>query len=209
MEVVFLGTGHAHALKCFNTCFIIKNNDELFLVDTGGGNDIIKQLDKANINYLDIHNVFISHTHADHLFGLFWLIRFIGAAMDSNKYQGNLNIYCSQDVADAIKDISKHILQNRFIAKFNKSIFINIINHEDKKNICGMDFEFINLFPKRYYQHGFILTNNATKLAFLSDIPLNSCLNSKLNNIDFMLHEHFVLIVKQIYSSHMKKIIHL
>lgn len=37
-----LGTGHATVKKCYNTCFTISENDKHFLVDTGGGNGILK-----------------------------------------------------------------------------------------------------------------------------------------------------------------------
>ena len=61
----------AGAIENYNTCFALENNSgELLLVDTGGGNGIIKQLRKADIDINRIHNIFISHKHIDHLFGL-------------------------------------------------------------------------------------------------------------------------------------------
>lgn len=44
-----LGTGSAMVTKCYNTCFTISNNEEneYFLVDTGGGNTILSNLEKA------------------------------------------------------------------------------------------------------------------------------------------------------------------
>ena len=37
-ELILLGTGNAMVTKCFNTCFAIRQDDEYFLVDAGGGN---------------------------------------------------------------------------------------------------------------------------------------------------------------------------
>ena len=45
--LILLGTGNATVTKCFNTCFAIKTGEEYFLVDTGGGNGIMTQLEKA------------------------------------------------------------------------------------------------------------------------------------------------------------------
>ena len=44
-----LGTGSAMVTKCYNTCFTISNNEEneYFLVDTGGENTILSNLEKA------------------------------------------------------------------------------------------------------------------------------------------------------------------
>lgn len=45
--LIILGTGNAAVTKCFNTCFAIQTGEEYFLVDTGGGNGIMTQLEKA------------------------------------------------------------------------------------------------------------------------------------------------------------------
>lgn len=73
-ELILLGTGNATVTRCFNTCFAIKRGEEYFLVDTGGGNGIMTQLEKANIPMEAIHEIFMSHEHTDHLLGLIWLI---------------------------------------------------------------------------------------------------------------------------------------
>ena len=40
MKLTILGTGNAMVTKCYNTCFAIEQNDEYFLVDGGGGNQL-------------------------------------------------------------------------------------------------------------------------------------------------------------------------
>ena len=81
MKIHVLGTGNGGALECYNTCFAIENDGKYLLVDGGGGNQILTQLKKANINITDIHDVFISHIHTDHILGLIWIIRTITAKM--------------------------------------------------------------------------------------------------------------------------------
>ena len=44
-----LGTGNALVTRCYNTCFAIQDDDEYFLVDAGGGNGIMRQLQDAGI----------------------------------------------------------------------------------------------------------------------------------------------------------------
>ena len=77
MKITILGTGHGTATECYNTCFTISDNKEYFLIDSGGGNGIIKQLKDAKINIEDLTNIFISHKHSDHILVAFWLIRII------------------------------------------------------------------------------------------------------------------------------------
>ena len=45
-----LGTGNALVTRCYNTCFAIQDDDEYFLVDAGGGNGIMRQLQDADIS---------------------------------------------------------------------------------------------------------------------------------------------------------------
>lgn len=81
-KIIVLGTGTASVTENFNTCFILENSkNEYLLVDTGGGNGILRQFKKANIDLNKIHNIFISHKHIDHLYGLLWIYRFVDLAM--------------------------------------------------------------------------------------------------------------------------------
>lgn len=49
-ELYVFGTGNAQATHCYNTCFAIKDGDEFFMVDAGGGNGILGILEKMNVD---------------------------------------------------------------------------------------------------------------------------------------------------------------
>lgn len=66
-ELIILGTGNATVTRCYNTCFALKRDNEILLVDAGGGNGILSQLEKANIPLSDIHEIFVTHAHTDHI----------------------------------------------------------------------------------------------------------------------------------------------
>lgn len=87
-ELIMLGTGNAAATRCYNTCFAIRHGKQLLLVDGGGGNGILTQLEKAGIALSDIHHVFITHTHTDHLLGVIWILRMAAQAMQKGTYDG-------------------------------------------------------------------------------------------------------------------------
>ena len=76
-KIIMLGTGHGGTLDLYNTCFVIQNDKGNFLVDTGGGIEIIRRLKQINIDCKDIRHIFISHSHTDHILGLFWLFNSI------------------------------------------------------------------------------------------------------------------------------------
>ena len=61
-----LGTGNALATRCYNTCFTLHGKEGVLLVDAGGGNGILTQLEKAEIPCKDINDLFVTHAHTDH-----------------------------------------------------------------------------------------------------------------------------------------------
>ena len=51
MKLTILGTGNATVTECYNTCFVISDDDRHFMVDGGGGNTILHQLKAAGVNH--------------------------------------------------------------------------------------------------------------------------------------------------------------
>mgnify|MGYP000688964746 CR=1 FL=1 len=88
MKLTILGTGNAVVTRCYNTCFIFDDNGKYFLVDGGGGNGILHQLEDANIPWKEIRDIFITHKHLDHLTGIIWMIRMICQNMKRGTYEG-------------------------------------------------------------------------------------------------------------------------
>ena len=84
-ELYVFGTGNAQATRCYNTCFAIKDGDEFFMVDAGGGNGILGILEKMNVDMAHIHHIFVTHEHTDHILGIVWMVRMIATAMKKRK----------------------------------------------------------------------------------------------------------------------------
>lgn len=68
-QIIMLGTGNAGVTRCYNTCFAIRTAENVLLVDAGGGNGILVQLEKAGIAIERIHDMFVTHAHTDHILG--------------------------------------------------------------------------------------------------------------------------------------------
>lgn len=92
MKLTILGTGNAAVSECYNTCFAISEGSRHFLIDAGGGNRILKVLKDTGIDICDIHDIFVTHEHVDHVLGIIWLIRLIGQRMNQETYDGELRI---------------------------------------------------------------------------------------------------------------------
>ena len=79
-RLTIFGTGHAMTTKCYNTCFTLENDKGLMMVDGGGGNGVLRQLKCAGVHPVDLHEVFVTHRHLDHLMGVMWLVTLLGLA---------------------------------------------------------------------------------------------------------------------------------
>ena len=60
MKLTMLGTGNALVTECYNTCFMLDDNGQLFLTDGGGGNNILHQIKYAGYDWSD------AQTHRSH-----------------------------------------------------------------------------------------------------------------------------------------------
>ena len=49
-----LGTGNGFTFDLFNTCFLLNNNNDFLLVDTGGSAEIVRRLKMCNIELKDV-----------------------------------------------------------------------------------------------------------------------------------------------------------
>ena len=194
-KIIVLGTGAANVVENFNTCFILQDdNEEYLLVDTGGGNGILRQFKRVNIDLTKIHNIFISHKHTDHLFGMLWIYRFIDEAMQEGTYEGILNIYCHDEVARIIREQIYTFLKKSQQQFIDKRIFINIVNNHERVKVLNYDLEFLDIISKSDKQYGFkTILNNGKTFAFLGDEPLDEKLYDDVRNVDYLLHEAFCL----------------
>lgn len=193
-ELIVLGTGNAAVTKCYNTCFAITNEKEYLLIDAGGGNGILGVLEKAQIPLHNIHNAFITHRHSDHLLGMVWIIREISRLILIGQYDGNLNLYCHEELSHTLRLITEATLDQVIIDLIGKRIIFIPVEDGQKEKLAGYEFTFFDIHSTKAKQFGFstILTNGST-LTFLGDEPYNSLCRKYVENSDWLLSEAFCL----------------
>ncbi len=193
-RLVMLGTGNAAVTKCYNTCFALQDKENYFLVDTGGGNGILSQLEKAGIPLKKIHHIFISHEHTDHLLGIVWMIRMVAAEMKKEAYEGDLHIYCHAGLVDTILTIARLTVQKKFFDMVGKRIFIHPLEHEEQVKILEYDVTFFDIGSDKAKQYGFTLElRNGKKLTFIGDEYYRESEYAYAYGADWLLHEAFCL----------------
>lgn len=193
-KLIMLGIGNAAVTKCYNTCFAIQNKDEYFLVDTGGGNGILTQLEKAQIKVTDIHHIFISHEHTDHILGVVWMIRMIGTAMNKGEYEGSLRIYCHEELVDTILTISRLTIAKKFFRFVGERILLVPLHDKEVVRIMDYDVQFFDICSEKTKQYGFTLQlMNGKKFTFIGDEYYRECEYPYAKDADWFLHEAFCL----------------
>lgn len=194
-KIIVLGTRAVTAISGYNTCFVLEDkNGGHFLVDTGGGNGIMRQLEYANIGVSSIHDIFISHKHSDHLLGILWVFREVNILMNKDKYDGVLNIYCHDEVASIIRMMVTSILRKSQYKHLDERVFIKIIHDEEIINVLDYKIEIMDIQAKSDKQYGFkVHLNNGKTLIFAGDEPLNEMIFDKVRCADYLLHEAYCL----------------
>jgi len=192
-KIIMLGTGNGGTIDLYNTCFVVSNQNGNFLVDTGGSIEIIKRLKQIGIGYKLIRHIFISHSHTDHILGLFWYFKKISRDAMHGELNGKINIYCNDVVFTSIKEVSKHILPNKLMDAICKVVNFVVLKDNDKYEINGVDYTFFDIRAKGTKQFGFECVLNGKKFAFLGDETLNPFLYERIKGFDFVMHEAFCL----------------
>ena len=90
MKITMLGTGNALVTECYNTCFVLEDEGKYFMIDGGGGNEVLKQLKRAGLNWMDMRDIFVTHKHIDHILGIVWMMRLICQNMNKGTYEGEI-----------------------------------------------------------------------------------------------------------------------
>jgi len=194
MKLLVLGTGNAHATNCYNTCFLIENNDRYFMVDAGGGNGIFTQLEKMNVDLSKIHDLFVTHAHTDHFFGAIWLIRVIASKMNSNDYTGTLKIYAHKKLISLMIDLCESILSPSMTKHFHESILFIPVSDGQTEKIANCKVVFFDIHSTKLKQFGCTIKNKESgKIAFLGDEPFNPKCKKYVKKSRWMFCEAFCL----------------
>ena len=193
-KIIMLGTGHGFTLDLYNTCFILQNGEKNLLVDTGGGAEIIRRIEKANLKLTDIHEVFISHCHTDHLLGLMWIFKRLSGMYGKQGYKGEFNIYCNEEVANSINNMYPLTLSYKSAKVIKDNVKINIVKDNEEVDLIGYKIKFFDVHPKGNMLYGFeTRLNSGKRLVFLGDESCNQEIYNRIEKSDYVMHEAFCL----------------
>lgn len=196
-QITMLGTGNATVSQIYNTCFVLQTPSTLMLVDAGGGNGILAQLKKINVQISDIHHLFVTHAHTDHVLGGIWVIRMVAQCKG---YEGLLHVYGNDKVIKVIKTIIDMILAKKQLAKVAERVVFHQLEDGDCFEVGDMKLECFDIQSTKEKQFGFRAelpssdeSDKPLVLACLGDEPYNEQNRRDIVGADWMMCEAFCL----------------
>jgi ribonuclease Z len=192
-QLYVFGTGNAQAVNCYNTCFAIRADEDYFMVDAGGGNGILRILREMNLSPLQIHHLFVSHAHTDHVLGVIWVIRLIAQAMKKQQYEGKLHVYCHKELKEQIFTLCEITFPTPKLCRLlGDRIVFHVVSDGESKKILGHRVTFFDLASTKKKQFGFQMRlREGGVLCFGGDEPLQKRNWHYAEHADWLLLEAF------------------
>ena len=169
-QLIMLGTGNAVVTRCYNTCFILKDRGSMLLVDAGGGNGILQQLEKAGIRLGDA----------------VWVTRVIMQEILKGKYSGVFNIYGHDKSIKVLSDICRMTLHKKYSECIGKTVLMNEVHNGERFQAGAFPMECFDVKSTKEKQFGF-------RTALSDGEPFNGQNISYVENADWLMCEAFCL----------------
>ena len=193
MKLTMLGTGNALVTECYNTCFTLRDGDDVFLVDGGGGSEILHRLKLSGTDLAFVHTVFLTHRHIDHILGVLWVIRVICQRMKKGTYEGDLTVYAHDEGVDLLRRLSDMLLDGSQAREIGRRVHLVAVSDGETKSILGRPVTFFDIHSDKANQFGFTMRTEEGKFTCLGDEPYNEANRSYAEGSAWLLHEAFCL----------------
>ena len=160
MKLTMLGTGNALVTECYNTCFVLSDGNDHFMVDGGGGMTVLHQLKYAGLDWRQMRTIFVTHKHIDHLLGIIWMMRMICQHMREGTYEGEATIYAHDEVIALLRDLAGKLLQKKELPFLDSRLHLIVVADGEEKTILGRKTTFFDIGSPKAKQYGFWITKN-------------------------------------------------
>lgn len=193
MDLTMLGTGHAGVTECYNTCFVISDDDGCIMVD-GGGGFVIRQLKHAGFNWMDMRDIIVTHKHMDHLVGVVWMMRFICQRMAAGAYEGEARIYAHDEVIGILRSAGQSLLEPKDSQFIDNRLHLIEVHDGETRDVRGHEITFFDIRSTKAKQFGFsMLLPDGGHLVCCGDEPCTEASYRYAQGSEWLLHEAFCL----------------
>ena len=205
-RIIMLGTGNAVVTQCYNTCFLLCTPSTKLLVDAGGGNGILCQLRKVGVSIAEIHHLYVTHAHTDHVLGVVWVIRMVAQCKD---YNGHLHVYGNDKVMRVVHTIIDMVLAKKQLLKVQERVIFHQLEDGECFEVGDIHMQCFDIHSTKEKQFGFRAelplndidisetsgapSKRTQTLVCLGDEPYNTLNRPLVENADWLMCEAFCL----------------
>lgn len=191
-ELTMLGTGNAAVTRCYNTCFALRHGSQVLLVDAGGGNGILPRLAAAGIRLPEITELFLTHTHTDHILGAVWVLRMLAQGINSGQFTAHLRLLSHPAGLEALDTICRLTLPPKVCARIGNDIEYVPLSDGAAFTAAGMQGSAFDIGSSKAKQFGFRLAlPDGKSLVCLGDEPFSERNRAMVEHADWLLCEAF------------------
>lgn len=192
--ITMLGTGSAAVTRCYNTCFLLRDRDTVLLVDAGGGNGILSRIEEAGTDIRDIHNMYLTHAHTDHILGAVWVTRVVMQEMLKGRYEGTFDIFGHDKSLLVLSEICRMTLHRKYSDLLGKSVILHEVHDGETVNAGSILLECFDILSTKEKQFGFRSElSNGCSLVCLGDEPFNEANRKYAEGAGWLMCEAFCL----------------
>lgn len=194
MKLIMLGTGNAMVTRCYNTCFALQEKEDFLLVDAGGGNGILRQLEDAGLSAGHLHHLFITHAHTDHLLGVVWVVRLVAQSINQGKYDGELTVWGHDEALSILVPLCRALLPAKLARHLDTRIRFVQVQPGDTLSALGMELTVFDIASTKAKQYGFrAKLPDGRSLTCLGDERYHPVTEAYVSGCDWLLTEAFCL----------------
>lgn len=193
-RITMLGTGSAFVTRCYNTCFVLHDTCGAMLVDAGGGNGVLCQMEDAGIAMADIHDLFVTHCHTDHILGTVWVVRKVVQLAKAGDSAARLAVHAHGKALDTVQALCSLTLAPKDMAIASERVTLHRLEDGDAFAVGGMEVRCFDIRSTKERQFGFRATlASGRSVVCLGDEPFNEANRPVARDADWLMHEAFCL----------------
>jgi len=185
-KIFFLGTSAAIASEeRDNTSILLIEGKDIILIDTPGC--LLVKLAKLKIDYRLIENIFLTHSHPDHIYGLVSLLH------SRYKLNDQINIYAHPKTLNLVKSL-RRLFKLEDINKFPEIVYKkvktnNIRPFYNSKDISAWAFKVKHSTESLGLR--FFFKKSRISLVYCSDTAKSEDLIEAARACDYLIHDCF------------------
>ena len=170
-----------------------------FLVDAGGGNGVMTQLERAGVDWRRVSDLFITHTHIDHVLGAVWMLRLVCHHLNEGDYESGFTIWGNDQVIAALEELAHLLLRPQETRFLGNGVRLRAVSDGEAHVILGRKTTFFDIRSAGAKQFGFAMEmerladHRPRTFVCCGDEPMNEANRAYVEGAEWLVHEAFCL----------------